>query len=202
MKKIALATILATLLAGSAQAVQFFDFSAQAVIPADVGGTAAAYGVILNGGAPESPLPLDVANYQYTLVVTGLTMVSSGAPSVFSGGTVAIYEDAATPADYADPGTFSDGVLVLGGVLNSLTSTMLLPSLGSGNGYVDWNSGARLDDLAPEDQSGWPFLVTVYTDPSVVEPGYSELWDGKVEPGNDVVDTDQSSWSEVKALFR
>ena len=202
MKKIALATILATLLAGSAQAVQFFDFSAQAVIPTDVGGAAEAYGVILNGGAPESPLPLDTANYQYTLVVTGLTMVSSGSPSVFSGGSVAIYEDDATPADYADPGSFSDGVMILGGVLNSLTRNMLLPSLGSANGYVDWTAGTRLNDLAPGDQSGWPFLVTIYTDASQVEPGYSELWDGKVEPSTDVVDTEKNSWSRVKTLFR
>ena len=92
--------------------------------------------------------------------------------------------------------------MILGGVLTSLTHTMLLGTLGSANGYVDWNSGARLNDLAPADQTGWPFLVAVYRNADLVEPGYTEMWDGKVEPSGDVVANEDRSWSQVKALFR
>jgi len=203
MKTIAIVSLLLlSVLATVAQAVQFFDFTGQAVLPAAVGQDAVAYGIILNGDAPEAPLPLNTPGAQYTLVVTGLTLTGSGASDVYSGGFVAIYEDASTAADYANPSTFRDGAMILGGVLTSLTHTMLLGTLGSANGYVDWNSGARLNDLAPADQTGWPFLVAVYRNADLVEPGYTEMWDGKVEPSGDVVANEDRSWSQVKALFR
>lgn len=203
MKTIAIVSLmLLSVLATGAQAVQFFDFTGQAVLPAAVGQDAVAYGIILNGDAAEAPLPLNTPGAQYTLVVTGLTLATSGSSDVYGGGFVAVYEDAATPADYADLNTFSDGTMVLGGTLSSLTHTMLLGTIGSANGYVDWNSGTRLNDLAPADQTGWPFLVGVYRNTGLVEPGYTEMWDGKVEPSGDVVADEGRSWSQVKALFR
>ena len=77
-------------LAASASAVQMFDFDAQAVMPAAVGGSAAVYGRIVNGAAVASPLPLDFANFEYTIVVTGLVQDTAGATSLFSNGTVTI----------------------------------------------------------------------------------------------------------------
>lgn len=189
-------------LATTTLATQMFDFDAQAVMPADVGGTATVYGRIVNGAAVSAPLPLDFANHEYTLVVTGLTLDAAGATSLFSGGAVAIYEDSATPADWANPATFTDGALVLAGTLGVFQRTMVTSSLGSGAGSVDWTGGSLLDLLAPGDRTGWPLLTAVSRAPTQVLPGYSERWDGKVEPQEDVVSTEQRSWSELKAEYR
>jgi len=189
-------------LAATASAVQLFDFDAQALLPGAPGGAAAAYGRIVNGSAVATPLPLDFANFEYTIVVTGLVLDTAGTTSMFSGGTVTIFQDDATPSDWADPSTFSDGTAILSGVLPSFQHTMFTATLGSAYGTVDWTGGSRLDDLAPADQVGWPFLTTVSRSVTMVQPGYTEQWDGKVEPVTDVVPAADASWSGVKALFR
>lgn len=199
MKKITL-LLLALGVAGSANAAQMFDFDAQAILPAMPGGTAEAYGVVLDGVA--TPLPLDFANYQYTIVVTGLVLDSAGATSAFSGGAVAIYRDDMTAADWNAPATFTDGTAILTGTLTTLQHAMLTATLGTASGYVDWTGGTRLDELAPAAQAGWPFLTGVSRAASQVAPGYTEKWDGKVEPTEDVVATELQSWSGVKALYR
>lgn len=189
-------------LATGALAAQMFDFDAQAVMPASVGGTATIYGKIVNGAAVASPLPLDFAGRQYTLVVTGLVQDTAGSTSLFSGGAVMIYEDAATAADWAAPATFTDGVVVLSGSLAAFQRTMFTATLGSGAGAVDWTGGTLLDLLDPADRTAWPFLTAVSRAVTQVQPGYAERWDGKVEPQEEVVATEQRSWSELKAAYR
>lgn len=191
-----------TAFAVPASAVQMFDFDAQAIMPTGTGSAATVYGRIVNGAAVATPLPLDFANYEYTLVVTGLIQDISGATSLFSGGTVTIYQDAATAAVWAMPSTFSDGTAVLSGTLSAFQRTMLTATLGSGAGTVDWTGGTRLNLLAPADRTDWPFLTAVSRAASQVQPGFSERWDGKVEPREEVVSTEQRSWSELKAAFR
>lgn len=190
------------LIAGSAAAVQMFDFDAQAILPANVGDSAEAYGIIVNGDAVPTPLPLDFANHEYTIVVTGLVLDSTGTTSYFSGGSVAIYQDDATPADWASPASFTDGLAILTGSLASFQHTMLTSTLGNGHGYVDWTGGTMLNDLAPEDQGGWPFVTLVSRSGTQVEPGYTEMWDGKVEPMEEVVAVESQSWSSLKAIYR
>ncbi len=67
---------------------------------------------------------------------------------------------------------------------------------------MDWNGGSRLDDIAPVDQLGWPFLSGISARATVVEDGYDEQWDGKVEPLDPIVDVTPMSWGAVKALLR
>lgn len=189
-------------LATSAFAVQMFDFDAQATMPAGVGGAAAAYGRIVNGQAVATPIPLDFANYEYTIVVTGLTLDVYGTTSFFSGGVVAIYQDNATSSDWASPATFSDGTAILTGTLATFQRSMFTSTLGSGTGFVDWTGGSLLGQLALEDRTGWPFLTSVSRAASQVQAGYTERWDGKVEPQQEVVATEQLSWSELKAGYR
>ena len=189
-------------LATGAFAVQLFDFDAQAIVPAVVGGTTTAVGHIVNGQAVATPIPLDFANYEYTIVVTGLTLDAAGTTSFFSGGTVAIYEDSATPSDWANPASFSDGAAILTGTLTTFSRTMFTATLGSGTGFVDWTGGSRLGDLAVADRLAWPFLTSVSRAPSQVQPGDVERWDGKVEPKQEVVATEQLSWSELKVGYR
>lgn len=200
--KITLLLLAQLALATSAFAVQMFDFDAQATMPAGVGGAAAAYGRIVNGQAVATPIPLDFANYEYTIVVTGLTLNTLGTNSFFSGGTVAIYQDSATPSDWASPATFSDGTAVLTGTLATFQRTMFTSTLGTGTGFVDWTGGTLLGQLAVADRTGWPFLTSVSRAASQVQAGYAERWDGKVEPEQEVVATEQLSWSELKAGYR
>lgn len=204
MKSLATVTMALCLIlfAGSAAAVQLFDFDAQAMLPVNEGETAEAYGIIVNGDAVPTPLPLDFANHEYTIVVTGLVLDTAGATSFFSGGTVAVYEDGATSADWASPASFTDGTAILTGTLATFQHSMLTSTLGNGHGYVDWTGGTRLNDLAPDDQTGWPFVTVVSRSATQVEPGYTELWDGKVEPMEEVVATETQSWSTLKATFR
>ena len=189
-------------LAAGASAVQMFDFDAQAVMPAAVGGSAAVYGRIVNGAAVASPLPLDFANFEYTIVVNGLVQDTAGATSLFSNGTVTIYEDAATASNWASPASFSDGTAILVGTLATFQRSLLTATLGSGAGSVDWTGGTMLNLRAPADQTGWPFLTSVSRAASQVQPGYTERWDGKVEPREEVVSTERMSWSELKAGYR
>lgn len=204
MKKTMIALTLSCLavLGSTASAVQLFDFDGQAIWPAAPGGTAVAYGRIVNGEAVEAPLPFDFANFEYTLAVTDLVLDSAGSTSYFSGGIVTIYKDDATPADFAAPATFTDGEAVLSGVMATFQHVMLTGTLGSANGYVDWTGGSMLNDLAPSDQLGWPFLTLVSRSATQVQPGYTEKWDGKIEPVEEVVASEVETWSGVKALFR
>lgn len=204
MKKLMITLLLLghAALAATASAVQLFDFDAQTVLPATPGDTAVVLGRIVNGAAVATPLPLDWANFEYTIVVTGLVLDTAGATSLFSGGTVTIYQDAATPADWSLPASFSDGVAILSGPLAVFQHTMLTATLGSAYGTVDWTGGSRVDDLAPSDRVGWPLLTAVSRAVTQVVPGYTEKWDGKVEPLTDVVPNQERSWSEVQARYR
>ena len=190
------------LVAAQAPAQQLFDFLGQAVVATAPGGTLTMYSV-LNDPSPagSTPIPLDFANYQYTLVVTDLQLLVDGTPQQYGNGVIAIYQDAATPADYADPATFTDGEAILTGVVTTLTRMMFTATLGNANGAVDWTGGTMLDLIAPQDQTGWPFLSGINADSFNVEPGYDEQWDGKVEPTEPIVATEARTWSQVKALY-
>lgn len=191
-----------TVCAGSATATQLFDFDGQAKLPTTAGSAAEVYGVIVNGNAVATPIPLDFANYQYTVVVTDLILDATGPTSFFVDGNVAIYQDAGTPADWADPATFTDGEAILSGTMAAFQHTMLTSTLGNGQGTVDWTGGTRLNDLAPSDQSDWPFLTLISRSATQVEDGFDEKWDGKIEPREVVVGSESRSWSGLKAAFR
>jgi hypothetical protein len=185
---------------GVASSQQLFNFNGQALIPTVIGDDATAYLPVDDSGTFEAPIPLDFANFEYTIVVTGMTLdVVSGAAQDYLPGTITLYEDDATPADYSNPATFMDGTAILSGSLYSFTRQLFTATLGSGQGDVDWTGGTRVGEIAPADQTGWSFLVSISRRETVVVPGYDENWDGKVEPLEPVVDTDESSVSEMKA---
>jgi hypothetical protein len=204
MKKLLLTVMLACAVSApaTASAQQWFDFNGQALLPAAVGQDLTLYAVINNNGIIDTPLPLDFANFEYTLVVTGLTLVTDngGGGQTYGGGQIAIYQDAGTAADYTSPASFVDGSALLSGDLTSLTRS-IFGSIGSAGGVVNWTGGANLDDLAPADRLGWAFLTGISNRSTVTEPGYDENWDGKVEPTVPVVSTGIESWSSMKAQF-
>ena len=204
MKKIVLTALIAcaVLAPGAASAQQWFDFNGQALLPAAIGEDLTLYAVINNNDQIDTPLPLDFANFEYTLVVTGLTLLTDngGGGQTYGGGTIAIYQDAATAADFTSPATFMDGSTLLSGDLSSLNRTAF-SSLGSVAGTVNWTGGDNLGDLAPADRLGWAFLSSISNRSTVTEPGYDENWDGKVEPSDPVVGVEVESWSSIKVGF-
>jgi hypothetical protein len=204
--RITLLLLALLLMAVPASAQQLFDFLGQTVVPAGVGGMLNMDSVVRDPAPGTTPIPLDFANYEYTLVITNLELVSGdgsvASPQTYAAGTLTIYEDNGTAADYANPATFSDGTAFLIGNINQLNRTMFTPTLGSASGTVDWTGGARLDDIAPVDQLGWPFLSGISARADVVEDGYDEQWDGKCEPEEPIVDSTIMSWGSVKALLR
>ncbi len=190
-------------------APQAFDFLGQAAIPTSVGGALTMYSTVQEGSSTVvPPIPLDFDNYDYTIVVTDLVLDTDGTVQYYSNGTIVLYEDNSTVADYSDLSTFTDGTAILIGTISTLTrsvSTMLIPPYTvtiSVNGTVDWTGGTRLDDMAPPDQLDWSFLAAGNTDPADVMPGFDEQWDGKVEPKEEIVGTDDASFGNMKASFR
>ena len=204
--RITLLLLALLLMAVPASAQQLFDFLGQTVVPAGVGGMLNMDSVVRDPAPGTTPIPLDFANYEYTLVITNLELVSGdgsvASPQNYAAGTLTIFEDNGTVADYANPATFSDGTAIPIGNINQLNRTMFTPTLGSASGTVDWTGGARLDDIAPVDQLGWPFLSGISARADVVEDGYDEQWDGKCEPEEPIVDSTIMSWGSVKALLR
>lgn len=204
MKKVLLATLaLLTLQVGVASSAQFFDFNGQALVPTTVGNDLEMYGVIFDAApAAETPLPLDFDNFEYTIVITGLTFDSDGFTETYSGGTIAIYEDAATAADYGNQATFTDGTAILVGTVTTLQRTIFFVSsgVGSANGNVDWTGGSRIDEIHPSDRLGW-FYGGGISGGSTVEPGYDENWDHKVEPQDPIVSNEQTSFGLMKSGF-
>lgn len=202
MKKLLLMTLVASVVAFplGANAQQLFDFNGQTLLPAGPGSNLTMYSKITNNGIIDTPLPLDYANFEYTLVITNLTLIADGASQSYAGGTITLYEDAATAADYTNPATFTDGTALLVGTV-SLSRQMMLPSLGSVAGDVDWTGGTRLGDFAPADRTGWKIFSAVSNRSTVTQPGYNENWDGKVEPSEPVVEGDRPSVGEVKSRF-
>lgn len=199
--KITLLALAALALAAPASAQQLFDFNGQTNVPAAIGDDLTMFSVVFDPAPGTTPIPLDFGSYEYTLVITGLNLDSvSGIQSFYSGGAIAIYEDAATAADYTAPGSFTDGTAILTGTFTNLTRTKFTATLGSVNGFVDWTGGTRLNDIAPEDQDQWPFLSGINA--NFAEAGYDEEWDGKVEPSDIIVDNEIRSFGSVKALMR
>ena len=187
-------------LAASAQ--QLFDFNGQAILPGGVGGSLTMYSEVFDASPATTPIPLDFADYQFTLVVEDLVLDADGFTQHYSGGTVTLYQDAGTAADFADLSTFTDGTAILIGTITTLSRTMFPTGIGSVVGVVDWNGGTRLDDIAPEDQADWGFFSGVNSGDDQTLPGFDEMWDGKIEPREPIVDNEASSFGSVKALFR
>jgi len=190
------------LIAVPASAQQLFDFLGQTVVPGSVGGMLNMDSVVRDPAPGTTPILLDFANYEYTLVVTDLVLDTDSSPQIYSNGTLVIFEDNTTAADYTNPATFSDGTAILSGTITTLNRTMFTATLGSAAGLVNWTGGTRLDDIAPVDQLGWPFLTGISRHDGNVEAGYDEQWDGKVEPEEPIVDVTPMSWGSVKAMLR
>ena len=205
MKNLLLTALAALVLAAPGTAAaqsQWFDFNGQALLPDAVGGTLTMVSKITNNGTVDTPLPLtgNIGD-RYTLVISGLELTSdNGTQQDYVGGTIQIIEDDATLADFGDQSTFTDGTVILEGTFSQFIR-LDFGTLQSGSGSVDWTGGTRLGEIAPADQLGWAFVVSISNRSSVLEPGYDENWNGKVEPGDPIVDTQVQTWGQIKRSY-
>ncbi len=187
--------------------IQAFDWLGQVDLPDAVGGDLSMYSILADGApAVVPPFAMDWDNFEYTLVVTGLELLVDGSQQSYGNGVIALYEDNGTAADYANLGTFTDGTAILTGVVVSLTRTVTAlpfpPFTGvSVSGTVDWTGGSRVGEFAPEDLDDWTFVAGGNTDAADIEPGFDEQWDGKVEPKEPVVGTEESTVGGLKVQF-
>ena len=185
-----------------AAAQQLFDFFGQANLPANVGGSLSMFSEVRDPAPGTTPIPLDFANYDYTLVIEDLVLDSEDASGqVYSGGSITIYEDNGTAADYANPGSFTDGTAILVGVVTLANRAVLIGTIGTVNGSVDWTGGTRIGDIAPDDRNNWALLSGTNSSATQTEPGYDEAWDGKVEPQEPIVPNEETSWGRLKTDF-
>lgn len=191
--------VLVLALAAPAQAQQLFDFNGQADLPAGVNGVLTMHSVVFDAAPATTPIPLDFANFEYTLVITDLTLDVDGPTQQYSGGSIALYEDNGTAADYNNPATFIDGTAILTGIIPNLSRSVLLGAIGTVSGTVDWTGGTRLNELAPPDQLNWSILSGTNLNNAL--PGYDDAWDGKVEPQEPVVGNERSTMGILKARF-
>lgn len=121
----------------------------------------------------------------------------------FENGTVDIYEDTVTPADYANPATFTDGTLVLTGQMNDMLAERVdifgLPY--NVTGTVVFTGGAGLANLIGCAPSG--LAVNDYIDFQIETPptGYEENYDAEWKC-LDPTSVDESTWGNIKGLYR
>lgn len=167
---------------------------------------------------------LDPTTKQYTVVIQGL--VSGGTvvtplgggfteyKTVYSGpGTFAYYEDTTTPADPANPPTYSDGTVILSGVVPHLTVDFTLGPTGS---YVSGNfdtgpmgsgaqfTGGTLFDRVSNFGVGCPLRDTGgwNVSPNAHPAGYTAEVAGKTDIDCTPTAGKTQTWGLTKAIYR
>jgi len=149
-----------------------------------------------------------LADHEYTVViVTSVIDVFESPPMVlnveFGPVTVQIYEDDTTPANYASPGTFIDGTLLLSGSISGMMGQR--PNFDGFNwdvvGTVNFTSGAGIEGLLCDLPMGMNDFIAYQTPPIYPPTGYEEAYniDWFCEATTGV---DESSWGRMKSLYR
>lgn len=158
-----------------------------------------------------------LAGREYTAVVSTVVTAYDGASVEqtvsFAPGTVEIWEDdpgaGGTAADYADPTTFTDGLLVLTGTVENMAGTRLsiVPNnVWTINGNVAFHGGAGLASVNPQCGFGnmvmndfIQFLIPAggWPDAEGYEESYGAEWKCP-----EVVTTEEATWGRVKSLYR
>lgn len=154
------------------------------------------------------------AGKEYTAVMTVdvdtyNVFANAGGPGIdlvivdFETGAVSIYEDTTTPADYANPATFTDGTEILvGQVDNMIAERLTIFGLPFGvTGVVVFTAGDGLGNLlgcAPGGLSMNDFIdVDIITNPD----GYLEAYDAEWKC-EQTVSVEPSTWGNIKGLYR
>jgi hypothetical protein len=202
-----------------------FEGYSKSTLGPDVVGTAyTVLGIANPAVSAPTPLAMDFANNQYTIRVTGLTLAAFAEDVVlgvktyaFNGGLIEIFEDAkagGTAADYAAEATFVDGTMLLQATVDpgwEMRMDNPPPGLfgysGNGIGACDLTGGSELAMLIGMGftTDNWSFAGTGIAEPGfivTVPAGYDLTFGTKIIYPFDPTPTVDSSWGEVKNLFR
>lgn len=189
------------------------------------GATMTVYGIANPPVSVPTPIPTDFTNNQYTIAIDGMLVVGYNFDGVnftksytFTGGTIRIYEDAiagGTAGDYANPGTFVDGNLLLQASVDDGWTMDLNNAFypagwfsGAGIGTCDMTGGSALPELVgltyPLDN--WTFAGTGISEPYppiiTVPAGYDYVFGTKIIFPYNATATEPTSWGNVKTLYR
>jgi hypothetical protein len=150
---------------------------------------------------------------EYTAVlnvtVDTYTVIPNGAGSFdywivdFNPGSVDIYEDDATAADFASPSTFTDGTLVLSGQANNMIASRVdifgLPY--DVTGVVVFTGGSGIANLLGCAPSGLSMNDFIDFQISAPPTGYEENYDAEWKC-LETTSVDESTWGSIKGLYR
>jgi hypothetical protein len=158
------------------------------------------FGVDLNG--VESTLFIEGLSSQGSFVnpSTGATTIT------YSGGTIAIYADAArnsdwgvNPANATAPGTFIDGELIFSGVFTGFAVILTGSGVGVFEGSIDGTGGTALS--GPCANCAYTFAGTFgATTGAQIPEGYDLQVDGVLEVES-AVGVETINWGSLKQLF-
>ena len=157
---------------------------------------------------PWSPWYPWQAGYEYTVVIDAIIVTYNGLPypwvpgvngsetADFNVASVSIYEDNTTPADYANPGTFTDGTLVLSGVIQNMIGEHTVYW-----GVVVFTGGTGIGNLNSQCSGGLvgnDFInFFIGTPPAGYQESYDIQW---ICP--EATDVQETTWGAVKGLYR
>ncbi len=191
--------------------------------PDQVGAGLTVYGIANPAVSMPAPIPVDFDNFQYTVHVSDMTVATyahdmglSTKDYTFIGGMLRIYEDpivGGTAGDYAAPGTFTDGAMLLEAAVDDGWEMHLDDPLGwmvysgAGIGTCDIVGGGELPLLQSWgwDLNDWVFAGTAISEPWYpfiqVPDGYHHVFGVKLIYPHDPTSNEDSTWGEVKTLF-
>ena len=214
------ATALAVLLAGSAQAqnalidYQGYAWETGGLPPSNAGDVLSIVGVVddLDSRFGINLLVEEVTLSVANLASAGQVDIGGGILSIsYSNGSIDLWRDPAMDHDYGvnppnatAPSSFTNGSLFLGG---TFTSFFLFfdPSTGSGayEGNVVFNSGSGLTTLNQLNANGYTFGGVLDTNASGgnVPQGYDLQVDGTIEV-EVRVGVEDKTWSSIKDMYR
>jgi hypothetical protein len=144
---------------------------------------------------------------QYTAAISTTVTAAFEVPPIlnvtFATASVGIYEDSSTPANYANPGTFTDGTLLLSGSISGMAGQRVnFPGFNwDVIGSVTFNGGAGFGGLLCDLPMGVNDFIAFQSPPVFPPAGYEEAYniDWFCEASTSV---DASSWGRMKSLYR
>lgn len=162
-------------------------------------------------------LTADFTNNEYTYQFKDLSALASEAapPYLFlfyTNGRFRIFEESKTlgtnrdygvnPPNATAPSTFTDGTLILGGVVSNFILTLdLTNNNGSFNGDITFDEGSQQGTIPPAQLNGWTFAGLTSGGGTGTPDGYVHQVDGQIRvPGP--VPAQLKSWGKVKDLYR
>jgi hypothetical protein len=191
------------------QPESFFDWYGflQLSGPDNTVGTGGVCRALFDVVQPDPCFPVDTATNEYTVVIDNLsiaTVVNMGGGNyrtTWSGGQIRVFEDPLKNADWAAPGTFLEGTLVLiGGPYASFVRIRYATGIGSFGGDFNWTGGTRFDNLPNCQENGWKTFGGL-SNRVTLPPGYIEAWDGQFYC-NSPIPVNQGTWGSIKSLYR